>query len=151
VTDLAIGVDHDINERTARGSLPTDQVLGDTVSSRVSRAGPQLAIAVPTIHPGVQARCGGSVAGMCDLPHAAFSSLSARELEVLRGLVAGFTNRQIAVRLEISERTVQSHVAAALTKTQSTSRTHLAVRAVCGRVVEVECCGCLPDDERAPI
>ena len=65
----------------------------------------------------------------------AFAGLSARELEVL-GLVAqGATNDQIASRLGLSARTVQSHVAAGMRKSQSHSRTHMAVRAIRAGVV----------------
>ena len=62
-------------------------------------------------------------------------ALSGRELEILRLLVEGFSNPEIAAELNLSSRTVQSHVANALEKTGARSRTHLAVIAVRAGVV----------------
>jgi DNA-binding NarL/FixJ family response regulator len=54
------------------------------------------------------------------------AGLSSRETEVA-GLVAeGLTNRQIAARLVISERTAGNHVAHILTKLGFTSRSQIA-------------------------
>ncbi len=53
--------------------------------------------------------------------------LSDREVEVARHLIEGRSNRDIAALLNISARTVQSHVANAMEKTDARSRTHLAV------------------------
>jgi DNA-binding NarL/FixJ family response regulator len=49
--------------------------------------------------------------------------LSARELEVLRLVATGLTNRQVAARLTIAVRTVDRHVANVLTKLGVPSRT----------------------------
>jgi DNA-binding NarL/FixJ family response regulator len=48
--------------------------------------------------------------------------LSGREIEVLRLIAAGQTNREIARRLALSERTVPVHVRNILTKTNSANR-----------------------------
>ena len=48
--------------------------------------------------------------------------LSARELEVIRALAAGRTNREIAADLGISERTVDRHVSNIFTKLEVSSR-----------------------------
>jgi LuxR family maltose regulon positive regulatory protein len=53
-------------------------------------------------------------------------NLTARELEVLRALVAGLTNREIAARLVISEHTVHRHVTNAYRKLGVSSRTAAA-------------------------
>jgi DNA-binding CsgD family transcriptional regulator len=53
--------------------------------------------------------------------------LSARELEVAQLLAEGLTNRQIAQRLVISERTAQNHVQHILTKLGFSSRSQIAV------------------------
>jgi NarL family two-component system response regulator YdfI len=50
-------------------------------------------------------------------------SLTRRELEVLQMLAAGLSNKEIAVRLGISEHTVKFHVASILGKLGATSRT----------------------------
>lgn len=57
-------------------------------------------------------------------------ALSARELEVVRLIVDGLSNREIAERLVISARTVQSHLEAAMEKTGTRTRTQLAVAAL---------------------
>jgi DNA-binding NarL/FixJ family response regulator len=71
-----------------------------------------------------------------------FAVLSQRELEVVRLVVEGATNEMIAQRLGRSARTVHSHVAAAMRKTESISRTHLAVRALRGGIVPLDACCC---------
>ena len=56
--------------------------------------------------------------------------LSPRESEVLRLVAAGYSNRAIAGRLSISERTVERHVLHVLTKLDVGSRTAAATQAV---------------------
>lgn len=56
--------------------------------------------------------------------------LSRRELQVLALLVEGLNNVDIATSLDLSPRTVQSHVSNALQKTRTHSRTELAVAAL---------------------
>lgn len=52
-----------------------------------------------------------------------FEPLTARELEVLQLLAAGQTNRQIADRLVVTERTVKFHVSSILAKLGAGNRT----------------------------
>lgn len=54
-------------------------------------------------------------------------SLSARELETLTLVGQGLTNREIALRLFVSEATVKSHVAALMRKSGTSNRTQLAL------------------------
>jgi two-component system, NarL family, response regulator YdfI len=56
--------------------------------------------------------------------------LSQREQEVLGLLVTGASNREIAVELEITERTVKAHVTNILNKLGANSRTEAAVVAI---------------------
>jgi len=56
--------------------------------------------------------------------------LTRREVEVLRHLVEGSSDREIADALCVSRRTVTSHVTSILTKLQAASRTAAATRAV---------------------
>ena len=56
--------------------------------------------------------------------------LTERELETMRLVVEGFTNQAIADRLGLSRRTVQAHVANAMAKTATSTRTQLAVHAL---------------------
>lgn len=55
--------------------------------------------------------------------------LSSREIDVLRGMAEGLSNKQIARQLEISEHTVKFHVNAILGKLGAQSRTEAVVRA----------------------
>jgi DNA-binding NarL/FixJ family response regulator len=56
--------------------------------------------------------------------------LTEREVEVLRLIAKGRTNRQIAELLFITENTVANHVKNVLSKTQTANRTGAAAYAV---------------------
>jgi DNA-binding NarL/FixJ family response regulator len=56
--------------------------------------------------------------------------LTDRELDVLRLAAKGFTNKAIGLQLNISDRTVQGHLAHIFAKLQATSRTEAVMRAV---------------------
>ena len=58
---------------------------------------------------------------------AAIASLSPRELDVLRGIVRGASNKEIARDLGIAETTVKIHVQHVLRKLEVSSRVHAAV------------------------
>ena len=62
-------------------------------------------------------------------PSNALSSLSPRELEILRGIAAGASNKEIARNLAIAEATVKIHVQHILRKLDVSSRVHAAVMA----------------------
>lgn len=64
---------------------------------------------------------------MSDEAESVTGGLSAREIEVVQLVATGATNQEIAKRLVISPRTVQSHVDRAMKKTGARNRTHLAV------------------------
>lgn len=57
-------------------------------------------------------------------------ALSVREVEVVQLVAGGATNDEIAARLVLSPRTIQSHVKSAMEKTATRNRTELAVLAV---------------------
>jgi DNA-binding NarL/FixJ family response regulator len=57
-------------------------------------------------------------------------ALTARERQVVQAMAGGLTNRQIALRLRISEHTVKFHVAAILSKLESRSRAEAVARAM---------------------
>ena len=64
-------------------------------------------------------------------PRAAYNqNLSARELEVLALMADGAANKQIAGRLDISERTVKAHVTSIFMKLDAGSRTEAVVVAL---------------------
>lgn len=56
--------------------------------------------------------------------------LTPREMEVLRLLAQGLSNRKIGERLSVNERTVKSHVAAILAKLEAANRTDAVMRAL---------------------
>ena len=57
------------------------------------------------------------------------AGLTARELDILRYLVEGLSDAEIAVRLTLSERTVGHHVSAVLRKLNVPSRSRAAAAA----------------------
>ena len=56
--------------------------------------------------------------------------LSLREGEVVRYIVAGLGNREIASKLSLSEKTVKNHVSRIFSKFDCTARTQVAVQAI---------------------
>lgn len=52
-----------------------------------------------------------------------------READVLRLVIAGLANKEIAAALRLSPRTVEKHVENLLRKTRARSRTELAIAA----------------------
>lgn len=58
------------------------------------------------------------------------SALSAREIEVLQLAAQGYTNKAIAAQLNISDRTVQGHLANIFTKLGAQSRTDAVMMAL---------------------
>jgi DNA-binding NarL/FixJ family response regulator len=56
--------------------------------------------------------------------HAADDALSEREIEILRGVAAGKSNKLIALELRIAENTVKAHMRRILPKLKANDRTH---------------------------
>lgn len=69
--------------------------------------------------------------------HLAEDSLTPRELEVLRGLAAGGSNRAIAARFFVSEDTIKSHVKSILAKLAANDRTQAVVIALKRGIIDV--------------
>lgn len=63
-------------------------------------------------------------------PGAGIEELTDREMQVLELVGKGFTNKAIGVQLNISDRTVQGHLAHIFNKLQAASRTEAVMRAV---------------------
>ncbi|MEP7357419.1 MAG: response regulator transcription factor [Anaerolineales bacterium] len=81
------------------------------------------------LHPRVAARLVQELHGAGgDAPNP-FSDLTERELDVLRLVAAGQTNKDIAASLVISEKTVKSHISNILGKLHLADRTQAAVYA----------------------
>jgi DNA-binding NarL/FixJ family response regulator len=62
--------------------------------------------------------------------------LTRREIEIIRGVVAGYTNREIAERACISENTVKSHLMHIFNKSGASSRVELALFAAHHRLLD---------------
>ncbi|MCS7481010.1 response regulator [Umezawaea endophytica] len=88
----------------------------------------ELAEAVRLAHAGVT-QLDPAVARALAAPRPATSALTAREVEVLRQVATGATNREIAARLYLSEGTVKNHVSRILSRLGLRDRTQLALYA----------------------
>lgn len=64
------------------------------------------------------------------VPQVDYLGLTPTELRILRGLVTGETNRQIARRVGLTEKTVKNRVSIILSKLCASSRTEAAILAV---------------------
>lgn len=56
--------------------------------------------------------------------------MTPRELEVLRLLAEGLSAKEVALRLDITSRTVESHIDKLRLKTRARNRTHLVAQAI---------------------
>ena len=69
--------------------------------------------------------------------HAADDALTEREIEVLRKVALGNSNKQIAAQLSISEGTVKAHMKSILPKLTARDRTHAVMIAVKRGIIDV--------------
>jgi DNA-binding NarL/FixJ family response regulator len=95
-------------------------------------SGEELAEAVRRVHDGdavFSPRLAGFVldafAGPAPQPPSELDALTAREREVLQHIARGYMYKEIALRLEISPKTVEAHVSSVLRKLQLSSRHEL--------------------------
>jgi NarL family two-component system response regulator LiaR len=88
-----------------------------------------------TLHPRVAARL---VQGVDQTGDDALADLSERELEVLRLVAQGLTNKEIAETLTVAEGTVKSHVSNILSKLHLAHRTQAALYALKRKLVSFE-------------
>jgi DNA-binding NarL/FixJ family response regulator len=76
--------------------------------------------------PGPLAECTSLLARLRSAQTVIVATLTPREREVAELVAQGLSNREIAGRLVLSERTIESHVANIFAKLQCTSRTQIA-------------------------
>ncbi len=69
--------------------------------------------------------------------HASSEPLTVRELEVLRQVAAGNSNRRVAAQLAISEETVKAHMKNILGKLNANDRTHAVTIALKRGIIDV--------------
>jgi DNA-binding NarL/FixJ family response regulator len=70
-------------------------------------------------------------------PAQGFEALTERESEVLRLLALGSANKEIALKLDIGEKTVKTHVSKILSKLGVSSRTQAVLYALRGGLVKL--------------
>lgn len=88
----------------------------------------------PRLHPEVTKRL--MARALHPVQPAKKEALTARELDVLKCLAHGRTNREIAEELVISETTVKTHISSILSKLHLTDRTQAALYAVRERLLD---------------
>lgn len=104
----------------ARGCLPkTANGLELLEAATAAAAGENI------LHPAATAMLLQQLRG--ETPH---PTLTPREVEVLRGVAAGQTNKSIALKLNISEHTVKFHLGAAMSKLGAASRAEAVATAL---------------------
>ena len=107
----------------ARGYLLKDVTLDQlTDAIRVLAGGGSM------IHPAARARMGGALRRGDQEENAAIETLTARELEVLRLMAAGMSNREIGRLLSMVEGTVKNHVSNILSKLHVRDRTRAVLK-----------------------
>jgi len=103
-------------------------LLKETEPSELAEAIRKVHRGEPILHPSVAARLMREVAAA--EPRAHRTDLTARELEVLRLIAAGRSNKEIARDLSVAEKTVKTHVSNVLSKLGVADRTQAALYAV---------------------
>ena len=83
---------------------------------------------IPVLNAGLVAR---------DFSEGALAGLTKREIEVLKLLAEGLFNKEIAYKLNISERTVKNHVSNIFKKINASDRTQAAVFAIKNNLVDL--------------
>jgi len=110
----------------------TGYMLKDVEPDALAAAIREVAAGRPALHPHVarrlMRRVGQTEPGLADL--------TARERDVLRLIVEGLANKEIAGRLRIGEKTVKTHVSRVLGKLGVVDRTQAAVLAIRLRLVD---------------
>jgi two-component system, NarL family, response regulator LiaR len=82
------------------------------------------------LHPAVMRKLMNQVAAQSTIPQQAAPYLTEREMDVLSLVAEGLSNREIASKLVISEKTVKTHISSLLSKLDQEDRTRLAIYAI---------------------
>ncbi len=88
------------------------------------------------LHPTVMRKLMNQVAAQ-PVAQSATPDLTEREMDVLRLVAEGMSNREIAAKLVISEKTVKTHISSLLSKLGLEDRTRLAIYAIKKGLVSV--------------
>ena len=112
-------------------------LLKDAPEEQLISAVRTVAAGVSLLSPGVTRRLVEQGARKASRSAAVLDRLTGRELEVLRLMATGLSNRELADRLVVSEATVKTHVGRVLTKLELASRVQAVVLAYETGVVTV--------------
>jgi two-component system, NarL family, response regulator LiaR len=107
-------------------------MLKDVEPDALAAAIRDVAAGRPALHPQVARR----LMRQAGEPEPGLADLTARERDVLRLIVGGLANKEIAARLHIGEKTVKTHVSRVLGKLGVEDRTQAAVLAIRSRLVD---------------
>lgn len=112
----------------------TSYLLKNVTAERLAEAIRTTQSGLPTLSPEI-ANALIETAPTAPLPPASGEPLTQRELDVLRLMVAGLTNAEIAQRLKISPFTIKGHVSNILGKLGASSRTEAVAFALKNKLV----------------
>jgi len=111
-------------------------IEGDALTAAIQRAMQGDSVVAPEMTSKLVAAYRGAAGGISEMTSppaaaipSAIASLSPRELDILRGIVRGASNKEIAREHGIAETTVKIHVQHVLRKLGVSSRVHAAVMA----------------------
>lgn len=109
-------------------------IEGDDLTAAILRAmqgdsvvAPEMMSKLVAAYRGATGKPAEAIAAPALAPETALASLSPRELDILRGIVRGASNKEIAREHGIAETTVKIHVQHVLRKLGVSSRVHAAV------------------------
>ena len=110
-------------------AMQGDSVVDPEMTSKLVAAYRGATTAVPATETAAAATAATTGAVPATTLNASIASLSPRELDILRGIVRGASNKEIAREHGIAETTVKIHVQHVLRKLDVSSRVHAAVLA----------------------
>lgn len=134
---LAVGALRRLDARNLRRTIAGCEGLGNTLARLATDAGVVALRAVP-LGDLIDAVAGdpAPIAYLRPLPapealaRTADAGLSPREIEVMRLIARGLSNKAIGVRLGLSDKTIKNHISHLLRKLGLTARTQVAILAL---------------------